>query len=409
MDKKTENTLPLSVHRYVYCKYGDVVDELKKLGANPSSIREGGPEHYITNFLSWVGEHPVLLLSFSTRKADFHQRNAQAHALKSPSEYRLSVFAMLSEAASFFKALALISRFRPTRILCASSGVFLWAAYIVARLSSARLVCTRHTNLKPATPNILKKIRCAIDMAILRRIPKIICHGPYLEKELVEIGILPSHILQFNLSYKYLLEKQEQKESDIKIRKHDQEYVVLYIGRVTKLKGIFDLFNAMDPMFKENTNLRLVYAGDGPDLPELRSKTRGTTYASRITVLGYVEHEAIRSVLHQADVVVTPSKSTLAESRCKVAIEAIVLNKPVIAPNFGPFPFVVEHGVNGLLYEADSISDLRAKISLIASDPTFQKSLINGTREHAKDLLESSRTFSQALREAFGETSATNN
>ena len=57
--------------------------------------------------------------------------------------------------------------------------------------------------------------------------------------------------------------------------------------------------------------------------------------------------------------VVTPTQSQFPEGRCMATMEGLVMGVPVIAPNFGPFPFLVKHGENGLLFEPDSSHDIQ--------------------------------------------------
>ena len=52
-------------------------------------------------------------------------------------------------------------------------------------------------------------------------------------------------------------------------------------------------------------------------------------------------------------------------------MEGLVMGLPVIAPNFGPFPYLVKDRVNGLLYVPDSVEQLGRTIDLLLDDDCF--------------------------------------
>src|SRR5207245_2045471 len=101
-------------------------------------------------------------------------------------------------------------------------------------------------------------------------------------------------------------------------------------------------------------------------------------------------------------VVVTPTQTVFAEGRCMSAVEALYCGTPVIAPDFGPFPFLVKHGQNGLLYQPDSIPDLRAKLEQLWSDNEGYQKMAAGARQTADELrADPSPDFETALRAAL--------
>jgi glycosyltransferase involved in cell wall biosynthesis len=74
---------------------------------------------------------------------------------------------------------------------------------------------------------------------------------------------------------------------------------------------------------------------------------------------------------------------------------------PVVAPNSGPFPFLIKQGINGLLYETDSVEALkRAILSVLDNDELYTR-LRGGAMESGRNLLGPAITFSQAVKRAF--------
>ena len=83
------------------------------------------------------------------------------------------------------------------------------------------------------------------------------------------------------------------------------------------------------------------------------------------------------------------------------AMEGLVMGVPVIAPRFGPFPYLITHEQNGLLFEPDSVSDLRSCIGRVLQDNTLYDQLKRGAKESGARILNPPRTFSQAVEQAF--------
>jgi 2-deoxystreptamine N-acetyl-D-glucosaminyltransferase/2-deoxystreptamine glucosyltransferase len=150
--------------------------------------------------------------------------------------------------------------------------------------------------------------------------------------------------------------------------------------------------------------VRLIYIGKGPDLQLLEQKIQNEGLQAQIIIMGYIKHELLPSLINQSTVLITPTQSTYPESRCKAAIEGMVLGKPVIAPAFGPFPYVFKHGYNGMLYKPDSISDLREKIYTVMTDNALYASLLQGAEETGNTLMDAELTFRKALELAFKHT-----
>ena len=82
-------------------------------------------------------------------------------------------------------------------------------------------------------------------------------------------------------------------------------------------------------------------------------------------------------------------------------MEGLVLGKPVIAPNNGPFPFLVKDKQNGLLFHPDSVEDLSIKINKVVEDDELYARLKKGAEETAKILVKAPINFSKAILMAF--------
>ncbi len=89
-----------------------------------------------------------------------------------------------------------------------------------------------------------------------------------------------------------------------------------------------------------------------------------------------------------------------------VVMEGLVMGVPVIAPNYGPFPFLVKDDTNGILYEPNSTQQLQAGIDALLTDDKQYKRLAEGAHQSGQSLLEPELRFSQAANTLFDQLGA---
>ncbi len=388
--------------RYVYCTHGNIIDELKRIGPAPKTIPAGGNDHYLAAFLQWSGCSPTLLMASTPENAVFSMDNVQVKTFRHNQNGGKTVMSYLEEIALFFRVFLQLVSFRPTKILCAKIGPALWACYLYARLWNVPLAHSRHTRVDVLFANPLRKLWFYLDRWVLRRLPAVICHGPYLDEQLRGIGVPVVNIIQYSVDYRYLLTNGNGISSAPDLKKDSDPFVIFFAGRIHHNKGIFDLLSAAMPLLEKNPNVQLVYAGEGPDLPSLEKMVRESSSASQVSVLGFVHHEKLPGLIQQSRVVVAPTRLALTEGLCRVVPESFVLGRPVVAPDFGPFPYLIDDGVNGLLFQPENVEDLRGKLEKMIQDELYCRKLASGAASAGKRHLKPEIDFPKALRKALG-------
>jgi glycosyltransferase involved in cell wall biosynthesis len=83
------------------------------------------------------------------------------------------------------------------------------------------------------------------------------------------------------------------------------------------------------------------------------------------------------------------------------AMEGQVMGLPVIAPDFGPFTYIVSHGVNGMLFETGSVQSLKRCISNLLADSQLYARLRTGAEDAGRALVVPPLTFGAAVQKAF--------
>jgi len=171
----------------------------------------------------------------------------------------------------------------------------------------------------------------------------------------------------------------------------DRPYI-LYVGRITRQKGITHLLAAAERLDKD---VQLVLCASAPDTPEIAAEVTERIDHLRAgghTVLHQAEmlpREDVISLLSHAAAFACPS---VYEPLGIVNLEAMACRAPVVASAVGGIPEVVQDGVTGLLvpYTPDDLpafeAGLAAALSEIVSDPHRGSELGRAGRQRAVDL-----------------------
>lgn len=143
----------------------------------------------------------------------------------------------------------------------------------------------------------------------------------------------------------------------------------LFVGRIVEAKGVFDLLDAFIGLNKKvSAKVKLCYAGDGPDLDALKSRSVGF---DNISFLGHVSGAALDSAYRSASVVCLPSRHP--EGFPYVLIESMRYGKPLLASTQGVLPDYVQNGVNGYIIESTSadhiLEGMVAILDILEKDP----------------------------------------
>jgi len=145
---------------------------------------------------------------------------------------------------------------------------------------------------------------------------------------------------------------------------------VLFIGRLSVLKGVQHLIEAFRAINKEYSDLKLAIVGTGEYEDYLRNLANGM---DNIVFTGYVDAIAVKNCLYNNCVaVVLPS---LSEGLPMVLLEAMACSKPIIASHVGGIPLLVKHGKNGFLMKPEDSGSLEKFIRALLENPKLKKDM----------------------------------
>lgn len=137
--------------------------------------------------------------------------------------------------------------------------------------------------------------------------------------------------------------------------------IILYIGRLSSVKGVHNLIKAIPRVIRINRNIRFVLIGDGPQKEQLLKEIRKLKIKYYIIFTGFKPNEQMPDYYNSADLVVLPS---LIEATSITGLEAMACGKPLIGTHVGGLPEIIEEGYNGFLCKPNDPGDLARAINI---------------------------------------------
>ena len=163
------------------------------------------------------------------------------------------------------------------------------------------------------------------------------------------------------------------------------EQRLVFLGRLSPEKGFDVALAAFARIAGRFSELRLIVAGDGPDRSKLENQARELGVSDRVDFLGWIEPDAVPTLLNSASIVLMPSRS---EGFPLAALDAALMGRPVVATTAGGLAEAVQDGVTGLLVPPDDSVAFAAAIGRLLGEPETVRKMGAAARERVR------RTFS---------------
>jgi lipopolysaccharide/colanic/teichoic acid biosynthesis glycosyltransferase/glycosyltransferase involved in cell wall biosynthesis len=154
-----------------------------------------------------------------------------------------------------------------------------------------------------------------------------------------------------------------------------EEVLLLFVGRLTRDKGVLDLAQAFRSVADQQSQVRLVIVG--PDEESLRPAMSSACEAHINRVQFFEETDRPQDFMAAADVLCLPSYR---EGIGVVIIEAAGCGVPAVASRIYGIVDAVEEGRTGLLHPAGDVAALTTELLRIARDGQLRQSLGSAAR-----------------------------
>ena len=236
-------------------------------------------------------------------------------------------------------------------------------ARIMAKQLDIPLVHTYHTMYEDYVHYITKGLFDTPSKKIVEYITKFYCDKT--AKELIvptkktydlfkekykfdrNVHIIPTGI-EIEQFYKENSDKHNQQVIKLKYKISDDDFVIIFVGRIAKEKNIEFLIQNHVELVKLKKNAKLLIVGDGPDRKELMKMCDELKISDSVVFTGKVPWKEITDYYNIADVFTTASYT---ETQGLTVIEAMAASLPVVCLDDEAFNSIVINDLNGYLFK----------------------------------------------------------
>jgi len=145
-----------------------------------------------------------------------------------------------------------------------------------------------------------------------------------------------------------------------------RDNIILFLGRLSEKKGIYDLLYALKDVLKDCPDAILKVCGDG-ELDKCKLLAKELNIDQNINFLGWVNEEEKFNLLNQSKVYILPSYF---EALPMSILEAMSAGIGIIATKVGGIPEIVIQDKNGLLIENAANNTIYKSIIYLLNNPS---------------------------------------
>ena len=166
----------------------------------------------------------------------------------------------------------------------------------------------------------------------------------------------------------------------------NEKNIILYFGTLIRKKGLLELPLAFNIIHEKNPDAQLVLVGkDASDIISGNSSTWQMmqelftpSALEKVTYFGPVAYSEVRKQIEKATVCVFP---TYAEALPVSWLEAMAMEKAIVASNIGWGNEIVEDGVSGFLAHPSNHQEYANKILQLLADTSLRKNMEQNAKE----------------------------
>ncbi len=154
-------------------------------------------------------------------------------------------------------------------------------------------------------------------------------------------------------------------------RKSSNTKIILFLGGLTKRKGIYETIYAFNKLAKKRNDVRLIIGGDGDEFFKLNQIIHKLNLNKFVHFLGFIDERQLLSYYHRADLFVYPSKY---EGFGFTPLEAMASGVPVITSSSSSLSEIV--GDAAIKVDPYDINEICLQMNKILDNNNLQNILI---------------------------------
>ena len=270
---------------------------------------------------------------------------------------------------------------RITLVQCSTPGPVGIAGLAAARLCALPVIGQYHTDVPEyatrlsGDPTFGQMVGHVVGW-FYRQMDRVLVPSEAVAKRVVELGVQEKHVTRVPRGVDLELFRPTHRDPHAFAEFGlNGDPKVLYVGRISREKGLdalVDGFHAVEP-----ADAKLILVGGGPYRDQLAARSPG----GRVIFAGEQTGQRLAQLYASADVFVFPSET---ETFGNAVVEAQAAGLPVIVSNKGAAAETVVPGVTGLVIDATRPEELREALALLLENPQLRERMGRAAHEWAR-------------------------
>ncbi len=166
-------------------------------------------------------------------------------------------------------------------------------------------------------------------------------------------------------------------------------YKLLYLARLDKAKGIYELIYSIAELVRMNYNVSLFIVGDGIEDEQLRSLVKKLDLSKHIFFEGAItEKQRIAEYYKSSDLFILPSYH---EGFPRTLYEAMIFGLPIVTTFVGGIPYLMKNHFNCVEIQSKSVDSLTEKIGNLLDNYNSVGVMVKNAIDTVRNIVASDR------------------
>lgn len=241
-----------------------------------------------------------------------------------------------------------------------------WANKIADRFKIPIVVSTHGERTNDSSGFYVSKQSMESYSELISRAGAVVCVSEVSAKEsLANVGLYPTNLSIIPNAIRVNKEANTLSERQIDIT---------FVGRLVVEKGVDVLLQSLASLRHDFPSIKVRIVGDGPSREALEKLAEDLDLMTSVLFTGQLNRDAVNDVLVSSKILALPSRK---ESFGLVLLEAANAGCAVVATATGGIPSIIDHGLNGLLFDTDSDVQLAECLRVLLSAESRRLELVH--------------------------------
>ncbi len=378
-----------------------------------------GPGDIVEAFTRWKNQEDVLTetsRTFSSQVFDFCQKNQLSSLFISTfSDKKQDTFLNLSAENIPKKALAgglgyhlsqcfygiriigICLKHRP-RCLHITSGVTHWFMLAPLKLLGIKIFPQFHNTLWPkgfAPTSTKDKVILRLSAWFLKKFADAtVCCSPEIRSQINQISDNPTCA---DIQFRAQFYRQNFESPPAPPAHNARPFNIVFAGRIERNKGVFDILCMAEIM--QGQDLIFHICGGGPAEDELKIECAKRNLNNRVIIHGKLKRPDLLAIYNQGHAVIVPTRSDFCEGLPMVAIESILLGRPVITSRLSNALDVLTDAI--VEAQPDDVQSYVSAIKKLMTDHVFYTQKCQACNQYREPFLDGSQGLTKVLEQTL--------